>query len=171
MTASGSSSRKSSLSAESLSYGRDLWDCLQVLTENTNQRSQQMKSLRAFFSSFKKTLDSFSSGLNKATLQFDRDFVSTREDRHLHIVDTMSTALVNVKGCMDNIIRGLQERAEQVLRDLVEPLELYQKHYHSTNNELLRQGTQFWNSLHLERTGMLFAKENYYNQMYTLHQY
>ena len=55
-----------------------------------------------------------------------------------------------------------------IQRDLVEPLELYYKHYQSTNNELIKQGTQFWNQLHQERTAMLFAKENYYNQMHTL---
>jgi hypothetical protein len=37
----------------------------------------------------------------------------------------MSTALVNVKGCMDNIIKGVSEKADSVYRDLVEPLEFY----------------------------------------------
>ena len=107
-----------------------------------------MKSLKTFFASYKKALDNFSQSLNKANLQFDRDFVSTKEDKHLHIVDTMSTALVNVKGVMDNIIKNLNEKAEMIHRDLVEPLELYYKHYLSTNTELVKQGTQFWNTLH-----------------------
>lgn len=56
-----------------------------------------------------------------------------KEDHHLHIVDTMSTALVNVKGCIDNTIKSISLKAEMIQRDLVEPLELYYKHYHSTN--------------------------------------
>ena len=69
---------------------------------------------------------------------------------------------------MDNIIKNINEKAELIHRDLVEPLELYYKHYYSTNSELIKQGTQFWNTLHQDRTAMLFAKENYYNHMYTL---
>lgn len=83
----------------------------------------------------------------------------------------MSTALVNVKGCMDNIIKGVSEKGEMVFRDLVEPLEFYYQYYQSTNNELVKQATTFWNQLHTERTAMLFAKENYYNQMHTLQQH
>ena len=73
-----------------------------------------MKSLRSFFSSYKKALDNFALSLNKANLQFDRDFVRSREDQHLHIVDTMSTALVNVKGCMDNIIKSVNDKSEMI---------------------------------------------------------
>lgn len=64
------------------------------------------------------------------------------------IVDTMSTALVNVKGCMDNLIKSINEKSEMIHRDLVEPLELYHKHYRSTNTELLKQASQFWHSYH-----------------------
>jgi hypothetical protein len=53
----------------------------------------------------------------------------------------MSTAIVNVKGCFDNIIKSITSKAEMIQRDLVEPLELYYKHYHSTNQELVKQGT------------------------------
>jgi len=34
---------------------------------------------------------------------------------------------------------GVAQKAEILQRDLVEPLELYYKHYNSTNQELLRQ--------------------------------
>lgn len=154
-----------------LSYGKDLWDSLGILTDNTSQRTHQMKSLRTFFAAYKRALDSFSISLQKAITQFEKDFVSQREDHHLHIIDTMSTALVNVKGVMDNIVKSVNEKAEMIHRDLVEPLELYYKHYQSTNQELVKQGTLFWNQFHLERTAMLFAKENYYNQMHTLQQH
>jgi hypothetical protein len=50
----------------------------------------------------------------------------------------MSTALYNVKGCIENIAKNLNEKSEMIHRDLVEPLELYSKHYQSTNLELLK---------------------------------
>ncbi len=66
----------------------------------------------------------------------------------INIIDTMSTALVNVKGCFDNVIKSINNKSEMIHRDLVEPLELYYKHYQSTNQELLKQANQFWNSYH-----------------------
>jgi len=81
----------------------------------------------------------------------------------------MSTALVNVKGVMDNVIRALNDKAEMVHRDLVE-------RWNSTTSTTSRQprarqaGQRFWHNFHHERTAMLVSKENYYNHMYTLHQ-
>jgi hypothetical protein len=57
------------------SYGKDLWDCITILTENTQHRTQQMKSLRVFFSSIKKSLELFSQSLAKANQQFAQEFV------------------------------------------------------------------------------------------------
>jgi hypothetical protein len=88
-----------------------------------------MKSLKTFFASFKRALDAFSQALAKANSQFDKDFVVEKDLTHLHIVDTMSTALVNVKGCIDNTIKSISHKAEMIQRDLVEPLEIYYKHY------------------------------------------
>jgi hypothetical protein len=103
--------------------------------------------------------------MSKAIHQFDKDFPKE------NIVDTLSTSLANVKGCMDNLVKNLNEKSEMIHRDLVEPLELYYKHYQSTNSELLKQANQFWTSYHQEHTNMLFAKENYYNQMFVLHKH
>lgn len=84
--------------------------------------------------------------------------------------DTLSTAIVNVKVMADEIVRSVQEKSELVNRDLVEPLELYQKHYASTNHEILKQANTFWNTLHMDRTQMLFAKESYHNTQYQMQQ-
>ena len=73
--------------------------------------------------------------LAKAIAQYEKDFIRQREDS---INDTLSTAVCNVKFCLDDVIRGLTEKAELIQRDLVEPLDLYYKHYSSTNNELLK---------------------------------
>lgn len=60
----------------------------------------------------------------------------------------MSTAMVNVKMCLDEMVKGISEKSDVIQRDMVEPLELYYKHYGLTNNEFLKQGNQFWNMLH-----------------------
>ena len=60
--------------------------------------------------------------------------------------------MVNVKMCLDEMVRGVQEKADATHKEMVEPLEFYYKHYGLSNNELLKHGTQFWNMLHQERT-------------------
>lgn len=62
-----------------ISYGRDLWDSLSLLTENTLQRTHQMKGLKTFFASYKKSLDSFSSALSRATSQYEKDFINSKD--------------------------------------------------------------------------------------------
>jgi hypothetical protein len=37
--------------------------------------------------------------------------------------------MVNVKMCIDEVVRGISEKSESMQKDLVEPLELYYKHY------------------------------------------
>lgn len=89
-----------------------------------------MKTLRNYFSSYRKALDAFVQHLNKANLQFEKDFAKAN---NAQTVDTLSTSIVNVKICVEHIIKDIAEKSEMIQRDLVEPLELYYKHYLSTN--------------------------------------
>lgn len=36
---------------------------------------------------------------------------------------------------------------------------------------MIKDANQIWTNLHIERTNMLFAKDNYYNEMCTLNQF
>ena len=42
-----------------MSYGRDLWDCLGAMQDNSAQKTLFMKSLKAFFLQVKKSIDAF----------------------------------------------------------------------------------------------------------------
>jgi hypothetical protein len=70
-----------------------------------------------------------------------------------------------IKQSMDVLIKNLSSRVESIEKDLIDPLDVYHRHYKSENHESLKEGTAFWNSIHSERTQMLFSKENYYNQI------
>jgi hypothetical protein len=52
---------------------------------------------------------------------------------------------------------------ESVEKDLIDSLDAYNNHYKQENHDSLKEGTQFWNNIHTERTQMLHAKENYFN--------
>ncbi len=80
--------------------------------------------------------------MNKALQQYEKDFVSSKQD---YIVDTLSTSMCNVKMILDDMVKGVIDKAEAIQRDLIEPLTLYYKHYNSTNHELLKQASHFWN--------------------------
>lgn len=47
---------------------------------------------------------------------------------------------------------------------------MYMKHYNQRNDGMLKDANKIWTNLHIERTNMLFAKDNYCNEMCTLNQ-
>ena len=112
-------------------YGRDLWDCLQILTDSTHSRTLFMKSLSRFFLAYKKSLEVFSLSLSKATTQFDKDLATLTPKHKDH--DTLIAATEEVKKKVEEMGRELGDKGERIGRDLVEPLDLYYKHYSSTN--------------------------------------
>ncbi|CDW77618.1 rab-like gtpase activating [Stylonychia lemnae] len=126
-----------------------------------------MKNLKSFFASYKKSLETFTQALAKTLIQYEKDFTKQGQDT---VQDTLRTAMFNIKFTLEDMHRGILEKAELIQRDLIEPLDLYYKHYSSTNQELIKQGNQFWTTLHQDRTQMLFAKENYHNQMHQMQQ-
>lgn len=79
-------------------------------------------------------------------------------------------AMARIKQSNDFLLKQLSSKCESLEKDLADPLDLYHKHYKTQNHEALKEGTQFWNAMHQERTQMLFAKENYFNQCQSLQQ-
>lgn len=76
--------------------------------------------------------------------------------------------MTNVFREVDGLVESFHDKSDLMKKDLIEPLELYFQHYNTTNSDLLTQADDIWMKMHLERNGMLFSKENYYNQMYQL---
>ena len=87
---------------------------------------------------------------------------------NIDIIDTLSTSVEKFVEKVDTFANQYQAKADLLFQDLIEPLDMYQKHYKSTNKSVLEQTNQIWMSLHQQRTQMLFTKENYYNQMFQL---
>lgn len=96
-----------------------------------------MKSLRSFFSTYRKALDAFGTQMGKALGQYEKDFVRVKDH---HVVDTLSTAMINIKMCLDDMLREVTSQSDFMLREMVDPLETYYKHYGQNNTELLKQG-------------------------------
>ena len=84
------------------------------------------------------------------------------------MVTTIGATLDNFVNVMLDMAKDVKSKADSLFRDLIEPSDLYCKHYSATNNILIEQARQIWQGLHNSRTQMLFSKENYFNQMHQL---
>ena len=86
------------------------------------------------------------------------------------VINTLGTSIDNFTKQVEEMASDIHKKSNLLYQDLIEPLDLYYKHYHSKNRDILQDCQEIWTTLHKERTQMLFAKEDYYNQMHTLHQ-
>ncbi len=84
------------------------------------------------------------------------------------VIDTLSTTMANVQLIFQEIQSNVVQSSETVQKELIEPMELYSKHYSSTNQELNKQATHYWNKLNRQRSDMLQSKEIYFQQMNVL---
>jgi hypothetical protein len=68
-----------------------------------------MKSLRSFFAAYRKALDSFSQSLTKAVQVYEKEviFKGNKNAADNVLVDSQSTALGNIKMCLDEMARGI----------------------------------------------------------------
>jgi hypothetical protein len=68
-----------------------------------------MKSLKNFFVSYRKALDTFASSLTKAVQVYEKEviFKGNKGSNDNILVDSQSTALGNVKMCLDEMVRGV----------------------------------------------------------------
>jgi len=95
-------------------------------------------------------------------VQFEKDFLKEE------INDTLSTTMINVHLVIQQMRKSVAQSTDFFLKELIEPLELYQKHYQSTNQELIKQASHYWNKINRERAEMLHSKEVYFAQMNAL---
>ncbi len=72
----------------------------------------------------------------KATDIFEKEFLSQKNPKGG--IDTLGAAMTHIHRCFDEIATNFAQKAEVIQRDLVEPIELYYKHYFATNQELLK---------------------------------
>lgn len=86
------------------------------------------------------------------------------------MIDTLSTAMSQFEEQVDQMGSDLQKMGQNIFKELVDPLTMYLKHYQNANSALLTESEQVWTALHTERTMMLFAKEEYFNEVSYLRQ-
>ena len=68
---------------------------------------------------------------------------------------------------MDNYVNIVDEQALAIQSNILDNLGVYEEHYISHNQELLLKAQEMWDKMHMERTNMLWSKEEYLNSMHS----
>ena len=68
------------------------------------------------------------------------------------------------------MLRHMDDKSNQIQLDLIDGLDLFEKHYTKSNATQSKQAQSIWENMYTERTNMLWSKEEYLNSMSTYHQ-
>ena len=102
--------------------------------------------LQNFAISYNKLVKKFSEGMSRATANFERDmfyvmrswdYMGKRGEASELEFSTLSIAITGVRSGIDTLCRMIEDSAQDVVGDLIEPLETYHKHYTEDSQESL----------------------------------
>ena len=115
-----------------------------VIEKSTKQRGKQMENIKDLFVSIRKGLENFSAHMTRSTQLFynkqrtlSSTYAASKEEDV--IVTTLGVALDNFVKTMQEMAKDVRQKSEMLFKDLIEPSDLYIKHYSATNNILLEQ--------------------------------
>ena len=117
--------------------------------------SAMILGLQNFAISYNKLLKKFSEGLTKATANFERDmfyvmrsqdYMGKRGEASELEFSTLSIAITGIRTGIDTLARMMEDSAQDVVGDMIEPLETYHKHYSEDSQESINKSGQIWNS-------------------------
>lgn len=121
-----------------LTFEEDLWDQLDRVAAYQKHGSSMLTGLKTFASGYNKLVKAFSEGLAKCTEQLEKDMFSVmrspaymgdRGEASELEFSTLSIAITGVRSGIDVLGRLMETAAQDVVGDLIEPLETYQKFY------------------------------------------
>ena len=110
--------------------------------------------LQNFAISYNKLVKKFSEGMARATANFERDmfyvmrswdYMGKRGEASELEFSTLSIAITGVRSGIDTLCRMIEDSAQDVVGDLIEPLETYHKHYTEDSQESLSKCNALWN--------------------------
>lgn len=77
--------------------------------------------------------------------------------------------MIEAKKIISQYLDKLSEQSKLVQSDLVDSLDLYLKHYKDSSSSMVGKAQDQWDKMHIERTNMLWSKEEYFNTMQSYH--
>lgn len=68
------------------------------------------------------------------------------------------------------MLQLIEDKTNQIQVDLVDGLDLYEKHYSKESKTMLTEAQEIWEKVYGDRTHMLWSKEEYLSSMHTYSQ-
>ena len=121
-----------------LTFEEDLWDNLDRVSAYHKHGSSMVLGLQNFAIGYNKLVKKFAEGLNKYSSEFEKDmfhvmrspdYVGDRGEASELEFSTLSIAITGVRSGIDVLARMMEDSAQDVVGDMIEPLETYHKHY------------------------------------------
>ena len=121
-----------------LTFEEDLWDQLDRVQAYQRNGSSMVLGLQNFAISYNKIVKKFAEGLTKCTSNFEKDmfnvmrsmdYMGKRGDASDLEFSTLSIAITGIRSGMDVMARLMEDAAQDIVGDMIEPLETYHKHY------------------------------------------
>ena len=138
-----------------LTFDEDLWDKLDRVAAYQKHGSSMVLGLQTFASSYKKLVKQFADGLTKCASNFEKDMFNVmRSNDYLSKrggdasdleFSTLSIAITGVRSGVDILARLLDEASQDIIGDMVEPLETYYKNYDTDSQESIQRSLTIWN--------------------------
>ena len=109
--------------------------------------------LQNFGIGYNKLIKKFAEGLKRCSTTFERDMFSSmrsqayageRGEASELEFSTLSIAVTSVRSGVDVLAQIIEESMQDVVGDLVEPLEVYQKHYTNDCADSVQKGSAIW---------------------------
>ena len=100
--------------------------------------------LQNFAIGYNKLVKKFAEGLHKYSSEFERDmfhvmrsadYVGNRGEASELEFSTLSIAITGVRSGIDVLARMMEDSAQDIVGDMIEPLETYHKHYSEDSQE------------------------------------
>ena len=157
-----------------LSYGEHLWDNLYLIQIQSENRAKQMRALKSFFKNYQEILATFQSQLGTSIkkLKQDLDLPFFKDGKIVKTDETWGSLkhIGEMRGHCEGMLQFIEDKSNQIQVDMVDGLDLYEKHYSKETKVMLKEAQEIWDKAYQDRTHMLWSKEEYLSSMHTYSQ-
>ena len=127
--------------------------------------------LQNFAIGYNKLVKKFAEGLSRCSSNFEKDmfnvmrsqdYLGKRGEASELEFSTLSIAITGVRSGIDTLARVMEDAAQDIVGDMIEPLETYHKHYNEDSQDSIAKSIVIWNSYEDSLKKQKDAKDKFY---------
>ena len=132
------------MQSEELCYSKDMWDKLIPINQQNKHGIAQLHSLKTFSREFQRLVSKFSKDMHFAIQKWDRQNGTSFFPNQQNTTVAMACDLV--QSGVFSMCQALEECSQQIVGDLVEPLETFTKLHTHDSQDTLQTCSQNWDT-------------------------